>query len=82
VRRLPAALLAGLACTTACVLGPNYRRPDVRVPEAHRGQLTPAAAASLADAPWWEFFHDESLKALIDEALENNSDVRVAAWRV
>jgi multidrug efflux system outer membrane protein len=82
VRRLPAALLVALACATACVLGPDYRRPDVPVPGSHRGQLPPSVAASLADRPWWEFFQDDALKSLIDEALDNNSDVRVAAWRV
>src|SRR5262249_20186973 len=41
-----------------------------------------AEAASLADQPWWEIFGDDALKALIDEALRNNYDIREAAWRV
>src|SRR5256884_2219301 len=70
-----AALLGG------CAIGPNYKRPSVAEPPTFRGQAT-AEAASLADAPWWEVFQDPSLKALIQEALHNNYDVRIAAARV
>jgi multidrug efflux system outer membrane protein len=70
-----AALLGG------CAIGPNYTRPSVAEPPTFRGQAI-AEAASLADAPWWEAFQDPSLKALIQEALRNNYDVRVAAARV
>jgi multidrug efflux system outer membrane protein len=73
---LAAALLAG------CAVGPNYHRPAVTVPEQLRGQSGPAEAASLADQAWWQIFQDDALKALIDEALRNGYDVRLAAWRV
>lgn len=84
MRRVLAALLSLLTLFTSagCLLGPSYRRPAIPAPEAHRGQVTPAAAASLADQPWWEFFGDDALKALIDEALRHNFDVRIAAARV
>jgi outer membrane protein, multidrug efflux system len=70
------ALLAG------CAVGPNYRRPAVTVPEQLRGQAGPADAASLADQTWWQVFGDDSLKVLIDEALRNGYDLRLAVWRV
>jgi len=65
-----------------CTVGPNYQRPPVTAPEQIRGQAGPAEAASLADQAWWEIFQDDELKALIGEALRNNYDVRLAAWRV
>jgi len=70
-----AALLGG------CAIGPNYKRPAVAEPQTFRGQAM-AEAASLADAPWWEVFQDPILKALIQDALSNNYDVRIAAARV
>jgi multidrug efflux system outer membrane protein len=70
-----AALLGG------CAIGPNYKRPSVAEPPTFRGQAI-AEAASLADAPWWDVFQDPSLNALIQEALRNNYDVRIAAARV
>ena len=70
-----AALLGG------CAIGPNYERPPVAEPPTFRGQAM-AEAASLADAPWWEVFQDPILKTLIQDALRNNYDVRIAAARV
>lgn len=71
-----AGLLAG------CAIGPDYQRPPVTPPETFRGQMTPGETASLADAPWWEAFGDPTLKALIQEALAGNYNVRIAAARV
>ncbi|HKV08071.1 MAG TPA: efflux transporter outer membrane subunit [Thermoanaerobaculia bacterium] len=75
-------LVLALALLAGCTVGPQYQRPPVTAPEEIRGQVGPAEAASLADRPWWEIFDDESLKALIDEALRNSYDVRLAGWRV
>ena len=72
----------GLAFLAGCTVGPDYQRPPVTAPEQIHGQVGPAEAASLADRAWWEIFDDESLKALIDEALRNSYDVRLAGWRV
>src|SRR5262245_16167363 len=64
-----------------CAIGPDYKRPPVAESVMFRGQAT-AEAASLADAPWWEVFQDPILQGLIQEALRNNYDVRIAAARV
>ena len=66
---------------SGCAIGPNYKRPAVAEPSTFRGQAT-VEAVSLADAPWWEVFHDPILRDLIHEALRNNYDVRIAAARV
>jgi outer membrane protein, multidrug efflux system len=75
------ASLAAAALLTGCAVGPDYNRPPVAEPPTFRGQAT-AEAASLADAPWWELFEDPVLKGLIQEALQNSYDVRIAAARV
>jgi multidrug efflux system outer membrane protein len=68
---------------TGCLVGSNYKRPEVNVPEQFRSAPAGAAEAlSLADRPWWEIFGDDELKSLIEEALRNNYDLRVATWRV
>ncbi len=70
-------LLAG------CTMGPDYKRPEMAVPENHRGLEGAAAEASLADVPWWDaVMGDEVLKGLIAEAIEKNQDLRVATARV
>src|SRR5690242_11864749 len=69
---------------TGCAVGPNYRRPQVAIPANFRSPapLPQTDAASLADARWFEVFHDEKLQDLIRTALAQNYDVRDAAARV
>lgn len=76
-----AAALAGVVLA-GCMVGPDYRRPDVATPPAYRGQTGAAEAASLGDLPWWEVFRDPALQALVREALANNLDLKQAIARV
>ena len=71
-------LAAGLA---GCAIGPDYKRPALTPPEQFRGPSA-AETTSLADLPWWEVFGDPALRALIQEALAGNYDLRIAAERV
>ena len=70
------ALLAG-----GCALGPNYNRPVVPAPPTWR-DLPAAEAQSLANTPWWELFGDPQLKALIEVALVENKDLKIAVERI
>jgi len=80
-----AGLLAGLAVlSSACLtLGPQYRRPEIAMPQAFPGAApaTNTAPAAIADA-WWKEFQDPALDALVDEALRANQDLVAAAARV
>lgn len=72
-------LYAGLA---GCVIGPDYERPELPVPVEHRGVLSPQDAESYADLQWAQVFADPELVPLIERALANNLDLRIAAARV
>ena len=74
VPALAAALLAG------CTVGPDYRRPVVDAPASFR--FEPAAAAETANTAWWKQFGDPVLDGLIDTALANSLDVKIAAANV
>src|SRR5215471_19593611 len=76
------ALLTLFLLLGGCMLGPNYRVPDAKPPAVFRGASGAAQQASYADLPWWELFHDETLRQLIREALRNNQDMAVATARV
>jgi NodT family efflux transporter outer membrane factor (OMF) lipoprotein len=65
-----------------CLLGPNYHRPAVPLPEQFHGAPPGSLDTSIADIKWSELFHDETLKNLIAEALNQNFDIRMAAERV
>ncbi len=73
-----AATLAG------CTVGPNYKRPQVAVPESFRAPepLPESQGASLADLKWFEVFRDPQLDDLIKVALVQNYDLRDAVARV
>jgi len=71
---LVAAALAG------CTVGPDYARPDVDAPSAWR--IDYPKAAEVANTRWWEQFGDPVLNGLIETALRENRDVRIAAARV
>ena len=68
-----------------CAVGPNYKRPQVVVPDVYRGlpaDVDKTSTASLADEKWWMLFQDEQLQSLIRTALADNYDVRIAAARM
>src|ERR1700733_4028107 len=83
-RLLMATLVSGVLA--GCMVGPNYRRPNIQTPTVYRDlsgnpQLQ-AQAASYADLPWWQVFHDPKLQELIRIALKQNYDLQLAVERV
>jgi outer membrane protein, multidrug efflux system len=64
----------------SCTVGPDYVKPSLDTPPAWR--LEYEAAAGLADLAWWEGFGDPVLNGLIQEALKENKDLKIAAARV
>lgn len=76
-----AALLAG------CSMIPDYERPAAPVPAAWPqggayGKTASAAAPLWADVAWKDFFVDPALQKLIQQALDNNRDLRAATLAV
>lgn len=69
-----------------CSLIPDYQRPEAPVAAQYpQGPAySPAEAANMAAAEqgWKQFFHDPALQQLIQTALENNRDLRVAALNI
>ena len=72
----------GALAAVGCAIGPNYTRPPVASPDRFHGQEAEAEARSLADLAWWDLFKDPVLTGLVDEALKNGFDARLAAARV
>jgi outer membrane protein, multidrug efflux system len=63
-----------------CTLGPDYVRPELDAPAAWR--IDYPKAADVANTAWWEQFGDPVLNDLVETALRENRDVRIAAARV
>lgn len=70
---------------TGCTLAPEYTRPAPPVPAAWPTGAAYNEAqvpANVSDLPWQEFFTDEKLQKIIETALNNNRDLRMAALNV
>jgi multidrug efflux system outer membrane protein len=81
--RLALSALA-IAALSACSFIPKYERPEAPVASQFPGPQ-PAAAAdarSGADIAWREFIGDAKLRELIELALKNNRDLRVATLNI
>jgi multidrug efflux system outer membrane protein len=78
--------LASLTVLAGCTMAPKYQRPAAPVPQAWpQGAAYPApqpAATPAADLAWKAFFVDPKLQQVIDLALANNRDLRVAVLNI
>ncbi len=79
---ITAVLLAG------CTLAPEFTRPEAPVPAswpsgpAYKEIPSTQGAQAPTDLRWREFFADERLQSIIEAAIENNRDLRVATLNV
>ncbi len=73
---LPVCLFLG-GCT---LLGPDYVRPEVRIPQHWTGTTTSAGMPDLSH--WWQSLNDPLLSSLIEQALENSPDLHSAQARL
>ncbi|HWV39571.1 MAG TPA: efflux transporter outer membrane subunit [Vulgatibacter sp.] len=79
--RGPGIAAAALSLALAgCTMAPTYARPEAPIAEAYPAQTEGEADAALLG--WRDVFGDERLQALIELALENNRDLRVATLNV
>lgn len=78
-----AAALAAITFLAGCSLMPSYERPAA--PTAAQWPATAQASASSANAAaltWQDYFTDPTLRQLIETALANNRDLRIAMLNI
>ena len=80
-------LAASLALGGCMNLTPTYERPAAPVAATYAPELLPVGSAvpavpAAAEIEWQRYFADERLKRLIDIALANNRDLRVAVLNI
>lgn len=72
-------LVAGL---TACMAGPDYRRPRVRVPAHWSSSAQDIRPSHPVPEAWWKLYGDPELDALIRRALAANLNLQRADRRM
>ena len=83
-----AATLLVVGTLTACSAGPDYKRPDMVLPEnwssnQQGGPVSDAAVkANSAPEQWWLLYGDNVLDQFEQEALAHNANIQVAALHV
>lgn len=66
---------------TGCFLvGPDYEKPQTGIPKQWR--FAAADASETANLPWWEQLQDPVLNRLVEQALQNNLDLKIAIANV
>ena len=78
-------LVGATVLMSSCRIYKSYERPEdlvteglYRDPVSDSDTLSAAAGETFGDLPWREVFTDPQLQALIEQALENNADIRSA----
>lgn len=86
-RRGFALLLTPLLFSSACVVGPDYEKPEMEAPGAFVSQkvltqLNAGKESTTIATDWWRGFTDDTLDQLVRKGLENNFRVAAAEARV
>jgi multidrug efflux system outer membrane protein len=77
-----------IICLGGCTMIPKYTRPAAPVPAdwpsgpAYKQPPAAEKAPAAAEVQWRQFFTDTRLQKVIDTALQNNRDLRIAALNV
>ena len=86
---LAAVVSLAVLIVSGCMVGPDYRTPQVVVPGEWVGVAgTPTAQKSVATAQpadltqWWRQFNDPILTSLVEEAIKTNLDLQIAEARL
>jgi multidrug efflux system outer membrane protein len=70
----------GAIALSGCTMYPHYTRPQMEMPTEWR--VSSDDTNHYANVEWWKQLNDPVLDGLIDEALKNNQDLKVAIYTV
>ncbi|NOU24519.1 MAG: efflux transporter outer membrane subunit [Methylotenera sp.] len=78
--RLTGLIVSALFLSACQSVGPNYTRPELPVPAQY--SETVDQTPSKVSQTWWTQYQDATLNALLDKALQNNADIKLAIARI
>jgi NodT family efflux transporter outer membrane factor (OMF) lipoprotein len=75
------ALLAVMTLA-GCLMGPDYRRPEVQIPDGFKEgvewERADANPQGAIDNTWWRMYGDDKLNDLVDQSLRANQSIAAA----
>src|SRR5437763_14662223 len=90
-RRAGVCILALALSLAGCAVGPDYHRPDYKIPGQFGAATQPSTQPSTQPTTqpvvvdltrWWESFGDAQLNSLVERAVNSNLTVQVAELRL
>lgn len=72
--------LAGLF--SGCMVGPDFQRPQMEMPQQWSKPAPECTKNYTELSQWWTRFEDQTLNWLIDRAISNNLDIKLAIARI
>ncbi|MHC4939867.1 MAG: efflux transporter outer membrane subunit [Planctomycetota bacterium] len=86
MRAVPRFRFAASLCLlvlTACKVGPDYKPPEIKMPDAWTEEMRNGAVQGPTElANWWRHFNDPVLTDLIQRADNGNLELKVALARI
>lgn len=67
---------------SGCAVGPNYKKPDIKVASAFSNGAQTNLAAGPVETNWWHAFNDPILDQLVQASFASNLDLKIATARV
>ncbi len=67
---------------SSCIATKSYKKPNVETENLYPFEQVEMDSTTLADMPWQEVFEDPQLQSLIEEALQNNFELRSAIQQI
>lgn len=71
-------LVASVLFLSACSLGPDYFRPDLKVPKGYSEKSANLSDAKPLKPDWWTLFESPGLTALIERSFRENPGIDAA----
>lgn len=82
IKRSTPIALAAAALLAGCSFIPTYERPAAPVSATYAATSPAATQGAAQTAPWQDYFSDPRLHQLIETALDNNRDLRIAVLNI
>ncbi len=75
-------IVAALFLSGCQSIWPDYLRPKVDVPERYVEVNQQSQVNDQISNHWWTMYQDQTLNALVEKALQNNKDIKLAVARI
>ena len=67
---------------SSCGIYTKYERPEVKTDGLYGQDVEVEDTTSIASLSWRELFTDPQLQSLLEHALQGNTDLQSAQWRI